>query len=200
MGERKGDTRRPSPWGRWQIGILDRQHRGEYILMIWTIFVVLTLVGGVLIILQRAARGPSLTLETLQWPINGLLRQGYDGGFLIIDIDKSKYFLQLRKYIRRAGEYGILLSFPHAQWSNELFPKLVEFCESTGLAYSVEVEKAIEPLEFLHIDFGKDAAKAHDVVKGIILSVFKMDKNVKLFATLQNASIKDELVDRKQPS
>lgn len=89
-----------------------------------------------------------------------------------------------------------MLAFPHAQWSEQLFPKLISFCRSSGIAFSIEVEKAKEPLEFLHIDFGKDVTKACTIIKDIILTVFEMNEDITLFARLENASIKDELIDR----
>ena len=154
------------------------------------------IVTGLALMVWRASKGPSLNLETIQWAINGLLRQGYNGGFLIINIGYSKKFLQLRKYIYAPGNYGIELAFPNAKWSEQLFPKFADFCKQSGIIYSVVIEPAVEPLEFLRIDFGKDVAKAREIIKGIILKVFELDESVHLFARLENASIKDELIDR----
>lgn len=163
--------------------------------MLWIIIGLL--IGTFLLYtLWKVAKGIPYTLESIEDAINALLKRGYNGGFLVINIAKSEYFIQLRKYIRGPGDYGILLAFPHAEWSQGLFPQLKEFCESHGITYFIEVEKALKPLEFLHVDFEKDSAKAHNVVKGIILEVFGFDKDVKLFGKLEHGSVKDELVDR----
>lgn len=166
--------------------------------MLWTI-IGLLIAAFLLYTLWKATKGVPYTLETIPDAINGILRRGYNGGFLVINIPHSKYFLQLRKYIGYPGDYGILLAFPRAPWSEGLFPSLIEFCKGHQLAYSIETEQALKPLEFLHIDFGKDAAEAHKVIKGIILEVFDLDESTKLLVTLQNASVKDELIDKNTP-
>lgn len=163
--------------------------------MIWLI-VILVIIICVVLLALRGIKGPAHTLETLARPIKDLLNRGYDGAFLIIDISSSKNFLQLRKYISAPGDYGIKLCFPNAKWSTQLFIKLREFCDRSGIKYTIAEEKANNPLEFLYIDFAKDFFEAHTYVKNILLEVFGVDKNVKLFVRLENATIEDKLIDR----
>ena len=161
--------------------------------MIWAI-TLLVLIGLALVI-WRAAKGPVHTSRTLDVPIQDLLRRGYNNGFLIINVHHTKHFLQLKKYIYKQGDYGIKLSFPNAKWSENLFVKLKNFCKDSAIDYSIGKEAAEEPLEFLHIDFGKDVAKAHSTVVNILLNVFELDDDTKLFVRLENASVDDELIE-----
>jgi hypothetical protein len=163
--------------------------------MVWVI--VLFIAIGLLLLIWRGAKGPACTLKTLEVPIQELLRRGYHNGFIVINIHRSKYFLQLRKYIYKPGNYGIKLSFPNAKWSEQVFPKLTKFCKDNGVEYSIRKEVAEEPLEFLHVDFAKDVAKAHTTIKDIILKVFEFDESVKMFVRLENASVDDELIDSR---
>lgn len=163
--------------------------------MVWIILLFVAI--GLSLIIWRSAKGPAHTLKTLEIPIQDLLRRGYHNGFLVINIHRSKYFLQLKKYIYKPGDYGIKLSFPNAKWSEQIFPKLTKFCKDSGVEYSVGKEIAEEPLEFLHVDFGKDVTKAHNTIKDIILKVFKFDDNIKLFVRLENAAVDNELIDSR---
>ena len=139
-------------------------------------------------------KGPVHSLNTLERPIKDLLKRGYDGGFLIIDISYSRKFLQLRKYIKSPGDYGIELAFPRAKWTVLTFDKLEKLCMESNFQYSIVKEVVNGPLEFLYIDFGRDFSKAHQVVTKILLEVFDVNSDVKLFVRLENATIEDELI------
>ena len=163
-------------------------------MMIWLILLVFIIC--VVLLVLRATKGPTHTLETIDRPIKDLLNRGYDGSFLIVNIYRSKNFLQLRKYINAPDDYGIKLCFPNAKWSAQLFIKLKEFCDQNGIKYTIAEEKANKPLEFLYIDFAKEFFEAHKYVKNILLEVFGVNKNVKLFVRLENATIDDKLINR----
>jgi len=163
--------------------------------MVW---IIVFFVGiGLSLIIWRGAKGPAHTLKTIEIPIQDLLRRGYHNGFLVINIHRSKYFIQVKKYIYNPGNYGIQLSFPNAKWSAQIFPKLYNFFKDSGIECSIGNEMADEPLEFLHVDFGKDVAKAHNTIKDIILKVFEFDDNIKFFVRLENATVDNELIDRR---
>lgn len=165
-----------------------------FVLMTWTL-IIFAIVVCIVLVIRRAAKGPTYTLKTVERPVKDLLKRGYNGGFLIIDIHRSKYFLQLRKYIHCPGIYGIELDFPNAKWSVHMFPKLIDYCEHHNISYRIGKEIADKPLEFLRIGFGKDADKAYKIITDIILQVFNLDEDVKLYAALENASTDDDLID-----
>jgi len=163
--------------------------------MVWIIGIALAIIGIVLLIL-RGVKGPAKTLETIERPIFDLLKRGYDGGFLLIDIARSKHFLQLRKYINKPDEYGIELCFPNASWSSGYFQKLKELCEHEKIKYTIADKEDSESIEFLCIDFGKDAHASYKFVKKIMIDMFKVDKDAKLFVRLENAAIDDILINK----
>jgi hypothetical protein len=162
--------------------------------MLWIVGLVVLACLGILVL--RGMKGPAHSLESLERPIKDLLKRGYDGGFLVIDISRSKYFIQLRKYINTPGDYGIELCFPNAKWSSQFFDKLIAFCIKEGIEYSIAKESANGSLEFLYIDFDKDSNRAHNYVKKILQEIFELDVNTKLFIRLENATLEDELIDR----
>lgn len=163
--------------------------------MVWIIGITLAIIGGILLIL-RGVKGPAKTLETIERPISDLLKRGYDGGFLLIDIARTKHFLQLRKYINKPDEYGIELCFPNASWSIGYFQQLKELCGHEKIKYSITEKEDSESMEFLCIDFGKDAHNSYKFVKRILIEIFKVDMNVKLFVRLENAAIEDILINK----
>ena len=86
--------------------------------MMWLV-ISLVLVVAIGLVLRRAVKGPARTVHTLGRSLRGLLRQGYDGGYLIIDVTSSERFLQFAKYINAPGDYGIYLGFPRGPWSEQ---------------------------------------------------------------------------------
>jgi hypothetical protein len=162
--------------------------------MIWIPVIAIILCVGLLVL--RGMKGPSHSLETLEQPIRDLLKRGFDGGFLIIDISRTKFFIQFRKYINAPGDYGIELCFPNAKWSSQFFEKLKNFCTKEGIEYSIANKNTDGQLEFIYVDFETDYQKAHSYVKKIVLEVFELDENVKIFVRLENATVEDKLIDR----
>jgi len=160
-----------------------------WMIILFTVFICFSLM------IWRAAKGPVHSLATLEVPIRDLLRRGYKEGFLVINIHYTKQFVQLKKYIHNKGNYGMEFCFPNTKWSDKLFVKLVEFCTETEIDFVIGEEHAKEPLEFLYIDFGKDVLLAHSTIVDILLNVFGVDDDVKLFVRLENASVKDELIE-----
>jgi hypothetical protein len=162
--------------------------------MIWITGIVLAGIC-VFLLIVRGMKGPVKTLETIEGPIADLLKRGYNGAFLIIDISRTKYFIQLRKYINEPGMYGIELCFPNASWSINIFQKLIEFCKYEEIKASITKKNDKESLEFLCVDFGQDSQAAYKFVRRILLEIFKVDETAKLFVRLENAATEDILID-----
>ncbi|RWX51695.1 hypothetical protein VU01_10971 [Candidatus Electrothrix marina] len=135
-------------------------------------------------------KGPAHTIDSIEKAIEDLLIRGYDGGFLIIDVSGTDYFIQLRKYILASGNYGIELSFPKAKWSEFFFTALVAYCDKAQINYTISKGDASkEELDFLDIDFGKETHEAHNFIKNIITEIFGLKRDVKLFVRLENAAL-----------
>jgi len=146
-----------------------------------------------LLFILRAGKGPARSLEDLHKPIDELLKRGFDGGFLLINISYSKKFIQLRKYINSNNNFGIELVFPKAKWSLKFFDKIKSFCRDNNIHYLIRKEKAKHTLDFLYVDFGNDSKRAYDIVKRILLDVFEIKETTKLFLRLENASLEETL-------
>lgn len=141
----------------------------------------------------RASKGVARPLEGLDFPIRGLLRQGYDGGFLVINRYRASPFVQLRKYIHGIGDYGIELAFPLADWAEPYRAKLEEILKELGLEYELQDNRG---LLFIYVDFERDVALAHSVVVAILTRVFSWSKDTRCFTLMENADPRDVLIDR----
>jgi len=161
--------------------------------MSWTALAVILLC--LVLLVRRASKGPALTPESLEWPIRGLLRQGYNGGYLIIDVTRSKKFLRLDKYIRAPGDYGIELAFPKAEWSFAYYHRLLDFCTSRGIGYRISASVPGDPMEYLFIDFGNDHVRANAIVREVLLIVLDVPQNHPVYFKLENATPEDRLID-----
>ena len=161
--------------------------------MMW--WILLTVFVGATLVVLRLAKGPAYTLETLGGPIRGLLKQGYNGGFLLIDVARSQKFVQLRKYIEKPGIYGIELGFPRAHWSEPYYEKLKSVCESDRIRYREDRGGASDPLDFLFVDFGKDATAATEFVRRVFTDVMNVPIGRRFYCRLENATPEDRLID-----
>jgi len=159
--------------------------------MIFTSFIILL---GVLIcvFIWRATKGAPRNIDSLEAAIYDLLRRGYDKGFLLIQISDSGKFIQVRKYIKGPGDYGIQLAFPNAEWSQIYFDAAKEYCVKSGFNGYVAYDGL---LEFLYVDFGTNVENANRCIKGVLKEVLGVTPQTELFVRLENASVEDRLID-----
>jgi hypothetical protein len=140
--------------------------------------------------------GVSRPLSTLDRPIRALLRRGYDGGFIVIKRYRKTPFVQLRKYIRCPGDYGIELSFPMVDWSMRYVPAVEQLCDAQNLGHTKESHRGAMP--FLYVDFGHDVENAHSFVVRVLTDVFGWSEDTKCFALLEHGDPRDVLIDRME--
>ena len=151
---------------------------------------------AVLFGLWRAAKGPRHTIDSLKRPIRDLLNRGFDGGLLFITVPGRQDFLQLVKRIERPGVYGIQVHFPRAAWSESYFEAVKAHAERNGLSIFETQVTGESPLRFLIVEFGKDPDAAHDFVQYVLREVFSANEKRGFFVRLENADVRDVLVDR----
>ena len=153
---------------------------------------ILICIGLILLVLLilRGLKGPAYSLDSLKRPIEALVNQGLNGGFLIIRISYSKKFIQLVKYINEENDYWIELAFPRVKWSEQFFKKLEGICIDEKTPYSIEKGRGKDPIDFLHINYDSDSKKAYESVKKILIQVFGVDNKTKIFVRLENAYLK----------
>lgn len=161
--------------------------------MTW-VLAVLIVAAGVTLLVRRAIKGPAYTVETLAGPILGLLRQGYNGGFLIISVEQSQKFVQLNKYIQGPGRIGLELAFPRAAWSVDFYPSLERWCKAKKVPYRISRSGHEDPLEFLFVDLGRDVAYVHGFVSDVFREILGVNDS-RLFCRLENATVEDRLID-----
>ena len=147
--------------------------------MIWIVFITAFVICVTIVIIGM--KGVPRTLESIYGPMNDLLKRGYDGGFLLINISNTKRFLQVRKYINAPGKYGIELAFPKAPWSIPYFDSVCALCDRNGQPYTIAQDKFNGPLSFLYADFGKDVEKAFFMIREILIKTMGVSENDKLF-------------------
>ena len=153
----------------------------------------IALLGILILAVWRGTKGPVYHIDGLIKPISALLKRGYDCGFLIISIGYSgRRFLQLRKYIHGPGNYGIQLAFPNANWAQPYFESVHAICKTRHLKGVVANDGT---LDFLYVDFTRDAIEAYKCVKAILEQTFDVGKDTKLFVRLENAAVEDKLID-----
>jgi hypothetical protein len=174
------------------VGLLDNCLGSEDIwneMLVSTAVVLIILVG---LFIWWASKGLPYNLDSIEPPLAALLKRGYDGGLLVIEIGLlGRRFLQLRKYIHAPGDYGIELGFPRATWSRKLFPQIEAFYSKFGIKYKIQRNNG---MDFLYVDFGRDLALAHRCIRKMLADIFGVQERTKLFAKLENASSKDELI------
>jgi len=116
-----------------------------------------------------------------------LLHGGRDCGFAVIEIEETECFLQIRKYIRSPGDFGLEFEFPNAGWSHAYFDQVYDVCART--MDEVSMSKVIRnDEEFLKVDFGQDFVEAADVICEILSDVFDVNGTTELFVGMENVS------------
>ncbi len=121
-----------------------------------------------------------------------LLKRGYWNGKLTISVLFSRKKVVLKKYIYSPKRYGIELHFPKVRWSAKYYQELLDYCRKEKSNFRILTDKGID---FLCVDFGKDSAMAYVFLRLIILKIFNLNKDKKLSFLLENASLKDELIN-----
>lgn len=122
--------------------------------------------------IPQLADDPRLMLRAIGDKLEHLLKSGYDRSTLIITFKGSELCVRFRKYIHAKGDYGMELVFPLAAWSEKFIPALRDQCAASGIASTVEPERAGDNQKFLYVDFGKDGDAARRMTEEIVTNVF----------------------------
>ena len=65
-----------------------------------------------------------------------LLRRGYEGAFVIFTDRETDRFVQIRKYIRAPGCFGLEMHFPRVKWSEPYYANAQRTMTQMGLQFS----------------------------------------------------------------
>ncbi len=128
--------------------------------------------------------------------LEGLLKSGVDGAFVIVRHRGSERFIQFRKYIQSAGDFGLELGFPNVAWSQGYFPKTRIYCEEMSIPYRIHTETSDGICGFLYVNCGKDLELAFELTKAIWTRIFNLPEHAQHHIKSHGISYWDELVDR----
>lgn len=128
--------------------------------------------------------------------LDGLLRSGVDGAFVIVHHRDSERFVQFHKYIQDAGDYGLELGFPNVAWSKDYFPKTRIHCEENSIPYRIHTETGDGACEFLYVNCEKNLELAFELTKAIWTRIFDLPVYARHCIESHGISHWDELVDR----
>ena len=104
-----------------------------------------------------------------------LLHQGLDRGFMIIKVPGSVAGVQLSKHIEGNGVVNLQLDFPLAPWSERYYAILKKEMSDAGMPFNIVKTSEQVVKEFTQIRFGKDAAKATEIIRLILRNVFEVN-------------------------
>lgn len=130
-----------------------------------------------------------------------LLKSGSNGAFVIVGHRESARFIQFRKLIYEAGDYGIELGFPNVDWSKDFFPEVEAHCQAHGIPYRVKMETHCGTgeslyVDFLHVDCGQDLVMAYDLTRAIWTGIFGLAEDAPHRIETHGISPYGELLDR----
>jgi hypothetical protein len=131
--------------------------------------------------------------ESMAPTFRRLLRSGLNGGFIVITHARSKLWIQLSKYIRATGDYGIELSFPEVEWTRPYFARVQALVEAHRLPSRIVI--ASDGTRFLDIDFAADLETALATGRAIFRDVFGASLTDRFHSEEARIDALDRLVD-----
>ena len=109
--------------------------------------------------------------------INWALRHCLDRGHITIKARGAAYAIRFNKYIPRKGAYGIEFSFPVAEWSTPLLPRLRAALAKDGVRFR-ETPRPIGD-SWLWVDCGQDVGKAVDLARRCFIEIFGLSADTR---------------------
>ncbi len=124
--------------------------------------------------------------------LNILLRQGYDGGLMFINVDKRSEFIQFVKYIS-GDEVRLQTGFPIARWSEKYEERLISVLAEHSFPYEItEVGKSPSVSRFYDIDFRNNASDAARYGRVILAELFDIGDDSIVKVHFENVGPDDE--------
>ena len=164
---------------------------------IWFVLVLGAAIG-LLALLWHWAKQPrkykGLQVGDLRRLLTTLLHRGYDGGFLMINVQgpsRDPRFIQFSKYVGNK-KVGLQFDFPLAMWSQPSHERLKQNLSQKGVDFRLEKTFRHDTKEFLTIDLAQDLDMAEKVAEVALFDAFGLDKRALLEAFFVNVSPKDE--------
>jgi hypothetical protein len=136
----------------------------------------------------------NVSLDELEKYLEALLKRGFNGGFLIMEVPQTSLFVQFSKYIKKKGPTGLQFDFPLAPWSEKYYNRLKSQLSKEKINYSTEEVSGGKVEEFLTVDLEQNIAKAAEVARLTLRSVFELGSGQAVTVYFQHINPKDEEV------
>jgi len=118
--------------------------------------------------------------------LQGLLRDGHDGGFVIIADPRGDKFVQLRKYVHASDQHGLSFDFPRAHWSERYYRKLQSRLEHDGVQFVLQPTLNRPVTEFLQVDCKRNLDLANQLIRLVLIEICDFPQDGRLRVTLEN--------------
>lgn len=129
--------------------------------------------------------------------LQDVLRRGYAGGTLTLDVPRTEMFVQFRKYIKPSASIGLEFGFPRAAWSEPYYEKLLTLLAARSIPFRREPVDDPTPggvTEFVTVDCGATQDLALELTTLTLVDVFGCSSTDPIEARLQGISVHDEYV------
>ena len=136
----------------------------------------------------------NIAQDQLEEFLEALFYRGYDGGFICIEIPKSRSFIQFSKYMGTRGVVGLQFDFPLADWSKEYYAKLSSVLNDRAVKYEIQSTGEAGVSEFLVVDLKQDVKMASYLAKLVIQDVFDLGKDDCVDLYFENVSPRNEKI------
>ena len=169
----------------WGLKLADKKSRHSLFVSLWEMFRVL----WDAVLYKKEAEPIDVFFKDA---LAALLNSGFKDATAYVKPKYSKRRIEFRKYIRRAGDYGIELRFPSNRWATVYFEKVRTYCEARELPCRIETDTS---RQHLCVDCGLDVDSAANLTRGIWTEVFGLPENAPRSYSRHGVSTWGELVD-----
>lgn len=165
-----------------------------YVIIVLVILLIVSILGF-LISRPLPLKHRKIPFENLRDYLQILLKRGYNGGFLVIRLEKRKELgLQFSKYILGKRK-GVQLDFPIAPWSKPFHENFMNTLKKSNLTFQVTPVETTDPRvkveRFITVDFGRDIDRASQFSEMVFREVFYADKIDTVLLYFENVDPRD---------
>lgn len=130
----------------------------------------------VIVLLIPAMRGAGYKSSGFEAAIKGLVDCGLEPAFMRIRPRYStSHFVQFSRILLGPNQYGVRFDFPHADWSDDIFPKVVSEASRLGLTYEVLDDES--GLRFVLVSFGNSISKPASFARFVLFELMGYSEN-----------------------
>ncbi len=141
---------------------------------------------------RRSHKHRRVPLADLERFFDALLKRGFNGGFMVIEVPKTSVFIQFSKYILKKGHVGLQLDFPLVPWSEKYRESLRHELSKAG--FDFRLTAGSDGTEFVTVDLGQNIGRCVAVAKLVLQCVFGLAQDQKVNVYFENISPRQEAI------